>query len=83
MSDFPIITRNRDIKQLLLTSQIELIPIQKSSFHSAEIWTQFSEIKIAKDDSITKKSRVIFCHKFYKVYNIVRGRRPILMGHLH
>ena len=80
MSDLPIITTNSDIKQLLLTNQIELIPVQKSSFHAAEIRTQFSEIKIAKDDSISEKVTCNSCHKLYKVYNIVRGKKTNTNG---
>ena len=80
MSYLPIITTNSDIKQLLLTNRIALIPIQKSSFHSAEIWTQFSEIKIAKDDSISEKVTCNSCHKLYKMYNIVRGKKTNTNG---
>ena len=73
MSDLSIITPNSEIKQLLLTTQIEFISKQKSSFHSAEIRTQFFYIKITKYDFISEKATCNFCHKLYKVYNIVNG----------
>ena len=69
-----------DVNQLLKTNQIELIPIIRSSFHSAEVWFFFSEIKILEDNSISDKVTCSDCYKLYKVYNFINGKKTNTNG---